>query len=104
VDNIDTTRRKKMKLVHYSIDEQFNPEPIESVDGYKGCWFYECPDNIYDVQERSREWGCRTPHFFEIDDQYITEEQDLGSVIEYFVEADDLDKLISIDPELSHEL
>lgn len=93
-----------MKLVHYSEDDSFEPEQIESVDGYVGCWFYECPDNIYDVQERSSEWGGRIAHFFEIKDKYIAEEQDLGNVVEYFVDAGNLDKLRRIDPELSYEL
>ena len=92
-----------MRLVHYSEDEYFEPEAIESVGGYIGCWFYECPETLNDVQERSKEWGNRIAHFFDIDDQYVELEQDLGIVIEYFITGENINKLRRIDPELSYE-
>lgn len=92
-----------MKVVHYSSDEYFEPEAIETVDGYTGCWFYQCPEFQNDVNDMCNSWGSRTAHFFEVEDKYIELVQDLGTVIEYFVEADNLDKLRIIDPELKYE-
>ena len=89
-----------MKLVHYSKDEYFEPEAIESVPGFGGgCFFYECPEYKEDVQDTIREWGGRTAHFFEIDDSLVEFVQDEG-VAEYFVNEANLDKLRRIEPEL----
>jgi hypothetical protein len=92
-----------MKIVHYSKDEYFEPEAIETVDGYIGCWFYECPEFQNDVDEMCNKWGGRTAHFFEIEDEYIELEQDFGSIKEYFVEGKNLGGLKRVNPELSYE-
>lgn len=89
-----------MKLVHFSKDEYFEPEAVESLPGFgKGCFFYEMPEFKEEVQDLSEAWGRRTAHFFEIDDSLLEFVQNEG-IAEYFVKEENLGKLRRIQPEL----
>ena len=89
-----------MKVVHFSKDEDFEPDPIESLPGFgKGCFFYEMPEYREEVEDLAVKWGRRTAHFFEIDDECVEFVQDEG-IAEYFVNAENLDKLRRVEPEL----
>lgn len=88
-----------MNVVHFSEEEDFEPEAEESVPGYLGVWFYQEPEDWETFEKLWAGWAYRNPYFFEIDNQYVSLEQEFdGYKDEYFVEANHLDKLEPLEP------
>lgn len=88
-----------MNLVHFSEESDFEPEAQENVPGYLGVWFYPEPEDWETFEKLWVGWGYRDPYFFEIENRYVTLEQEFdGYNDEYFVGAEHLDKLKALDP------
>ncbi len=93
-----------MLVIHFSDDIEFKPRA--HTDMWDGMWVYK-DDEITDglLKQLVFEWSDRTPHLFSVPDECVIYKQEIESDVdgelilynEYFIDANDIDKVVEVE-------